>query len=60
MQAPLQRLLVGCALTILGPLAVGAQSRIGQPVHPAYQGFVANDDGSVTMVFQYFSHGRDR
>ncbi|HVS15108.1 MAG TPA: hypothetical protein VMV46_14365 [Thermoanaerobaculia bacterium] len=41
------------------PGAGAAQPRYGQPIYPAYQGFVQNPDGSVTMVFQYFSHGRD-
>ena len=36
-----------------------AQSQFGQPIYPGYQGFIENPDGSVTVVFQYFSHGRD-
>lgn len=36
-----------------------AQPRFGQPIYPGYQGYVENPDGSLTVVFQYFSHGRD-
>jgi len=39
--------------------AAGLGQPYGQPIHPAYQGYVVNPDGSITMVFQYFSHGRD-
>jgi hypothetical protein len=51
---------LGCAMAAaLVPFPGSAQPRFGQPIFPAYQGFVENADGSVTMVFQYFSHGRD-
>ena len=55
------RAILGCAITLAltGPFVARAQTRIGQPIYPAYQGFVDNPDGSITMVFQYFSHGRD-
>lgn len=46
---------VGLAPTV----AAGQVSRIGQPIYPGYQGFIANEDGSLVLVFQYFSHGRD-
>ena len=46
---------LGVALAALPAVA----QPYGQPIYPGYQGYVANDDGSVTMVFQYFSHGRD-
>ena len=59
MQVRFQRALGVCSLMLLSTLAAHGQSRIGQPIHPGYQGFVYNDDGSVTMVFQYFSHNRD-
>ena len=45
------------ALAAVGLSSAAAQ--FGQPVYPGYQGFIDNPDGSVTMVFQYFSHGRD-
>ncbi|MEE2777625.1 MAG: hypothetical protein VYE73_12795 [Acidobacteriota bacterium] len=48
------------AILIAGALAHQAAAQAyGQPVYPGYQGFLDNPDGSVTMVFQYFSHGRD-
>jgi hypothetical protein len=50
-------LAVGSALRWLP--AADAEEAYGQPVYPGYQGFLENSDGSVTMVFQYFSHGRD-
>jgi hypothetical protein len=40
-------------------LPAAGLGQFGQPIYPGYQGFVGNPDGSVTMVFQYFSHGRD-
>ena len=55
------RAFAGCAVTlaIVLPSPGLAQPRFGQPIYPGYQGFLDNPDGSVTMVFQYFSHGRD-
>ena len=56
------RALVGCAIasTLAVSLVASAQTTaFGQPIYPGYQGFLDNPDGSVTMVFQYFSHGRD-
>ena len=55
---PVLVLVLALVLAVLGP-AAGAQSRYGQPIYPAYQGYVVNPDGSLTLVFQYFSHGRD-
>jgi hypothetical protein len=52
-------LVLALVLALALPGAGGAQPRYGQPIYPAYQGFLQNPDGSVTMVFQYFSHGRD-
>jgi hypothetical protein len=56
------RALVACAIAsmLAVPFAASAQrGAFGQPIYPGYQGFLDNPDGSVTMVFQYFSHGRD-
>ena len=47
------------AVSLFAPSMAIAQSHYGQPIYPGYQGFLDNPDGSVTMVFQYFSHGRD-
>ncbi len=30
-----------------------------QPIYPAYDGFVRNDDGSYTIAFAYFSHNAE-
>lgn len=47
------------ALLLLALPLAAQQTHFGQPIYPAYQGFVPNEDGSFVMVFQYFSHGRD-
>ena len=59
--ATFARTIATCGLVaVLLPAASAAQQhRFGQPIYPAYMGFLDNPDGSVTMVFQYFSHGRD-
>jgi Tol biopolymer transport system component len=36
---------------------VAAQS--GEPIHPAYEGYVINPDGTYTLMFGYFSHNSD-
>ena len=49
-------------LACAGPVPVAAQQQIyqyGTSIHPAYQGYVENADGSYTLVFQYFSEFRD-
>ena len=61
MRVPFRQAILFCALALIAasiPAAL-AQERIGRPIYPAYQGFLENPDGSITMVFQYFSHGRD-
>ncbi len=57
--AALVSVFVTCIVLTSTPSSTLAQTKFGQPVYPAYQGFLNNPDGSVTMVFQYFSHGRD-
>jgi hypothetical protein len=46
------------ALAAVG-LAVSASAQLNQPVYPAYDGFVANPDGSYTLAFAYFSHNAE-
>ena len=45
-------------LAILG-LAVPASAQLNQPIYPAYDGFLANPDGSYTLAFAYFSHNAE-
>ena len=40
-------------------LAVSAYAQLNQPIYPAYDGFVANPDGSYTLSFRYFSHNAE-
>lgn len=48
------------ALTLLtGPMAERASAQSGQPIYPAYDGFVQNPDGSYTLAFAYFSHNAE-
>lgn len=44
------------ALLLAGPWVALASAQENQPVYPAYEGFVANPDGSYTLSFAYFSH----
>ena len=46
------------ALAAVG-LAVSASAQLNQPIYPAYDGFVANPDGSYTLSFAYFSHNAE-
>jgi hypothetical protein len=56
-------------LTVIGVLlsAVGvwpgdiarATAQRGQPIYPAYDGFLKNPDGSYTLAFAYFSHNAE-
>ena len=61
MRVPFRQAILFCAVALVAAAtpAAFAQEKIGQPIYPAYQGFLENPDGSITMVFQYFSHGRD-
>jgi hypothetical protein len=40
-------------------LGVGAGAQRGQPIYPAYDGFLKNPDGSYTLSFAYFSHNAE-
>jgi hypothetical protein len=46
------------ALAVMG-LAAPAAAQFNQPIYPAYDGFVANPDGSYTLSFRYFSHNAE-
>ena len=46
------------ALAAVG-LAVSASAQRNQPIYPAYDGFLANPDGSYTLAFAYFSHNAE-
>ena len=39
--------------------AVHAGEQRGQPIYPAYDGFLKNPDGSYTLAFAYFSHNAE-
>src|SRR5262245_16822165 len=45
-------------LVILG-FAAPASAQLNQPIYPAYDGFLANPDGSYTLAFAYFSHNAE-
>ena len=45
-------------VTALG-LAAPASAQLNQPIYPAYDGFLANPDGSYTLAFAYFSHNAE-
>jgi hypothetical protein len=40
-------------------VAAPAAAQLNQPIYPAYDGFVANPDGSYTLSFRYFSHNAE-
>jgi hypothetical protein len=40
-------------------LAAPASAQLNQPIYPAYDGFLANPDGSYTLAFAYFSHNAE-
>jgi hypothetical protein len=46
------------SLVTLG-LAAPASAQLNQPIYPAYDGFLANPDGSYTLAFAYFSHNAE-
>jgi hypothetical protein len=37
----------------------GLSAQRGQPIYPAYDGYVKNPDGSYTLSFAYFSHNAE-
>ncbi len=43
----------------LGPTPDRLSAQANQPVYPAYDGFIKNPDGSVTLAFAYFNHNAD-
>ena len=50
-------IVVGVLTIVLGGPVVHAQRN--QPIYPAYDGFIKNDDGSVTIAYAYFSHNAE-
>ena len=48
-----------CASVLLPGAAARAPSQRGQPIYPAYDGFLKNPDGSYTLAFAYFSHNAE-
>lgn len=46
-------------LVLSAPLVHRVSAQQGQPVYPAYDGFLKNPDGSYTLAFAYFSHNAD-
>jgi hypothetical protein len=56
-----RRILHACAVGALvaaGP-ALPLHAQRNQPVYPAYDGYVKNPDGSLTLSFAYFSHNAE-
>lgn len=54
--------LIGLTLSawaLLPGAAARATSQRGQPIYPAYDGFLKNPDGSYTLAFAYFSHNAE-
>ena len=49
------------ALLVLAVVGIGspASAQLNQPIYPAYDGFLANPDGSYTLAFAYFSHNAE-
>ena len=52
-------LLVLVSLGALVAFAAPAVGQLNQPIYPAYDGYVANPDGSYTLSFRYFSHNAE-
>lgn len=48
--------LLTAAVLVVSALATPASAQQNQPIYPAYDGFVKNADGSMTIAFAYFSH----
>ncbi len=48
------------AAVVLGGVFVElVHAQRNQPIYPAYDGFVKNDDGSYTIAYAYFSHNAE-
>jgi hypothetical protein len=50
---------VAVSLLFADPLRQPLQAQRGQPVYPAYDGYVKNPDGSFTLSFAYFNHNAE-
>jgi hypothetical protein len=46
-------------LLLAGPFAGALFAQRNQPIYPAYDGYIKNDDGSYTVAYAYFSHNAD-
>ena len=55
------RVLVAAALflTLAGAFGLRAEAQSDQPIYPAYEGWVKNPDGTLTLSFAYFSHNAE-
>jgi hypothetical protein len=47
------------AAALAAPFLATAHAQRGQPIYPAYDGFLKNPDGSYTLSFAYFSHNAE-
>jgi len=47
------------AAALAGPLLAVPHAQRGQPIYPAYDGYLRNPDGSYTLSFAYFSHNAE-
>jgi hypothetical protein len=46
-------------VSLAGPSLAPASGQNNQPIYPAYDGYIKNPDGSLTLAFGYFSHNRE-
>ncbi len=55
------RVLVVSALSLMlaGSFVLRSRAQAGQPIYPEYEGYVKNEDGTLTLSFGYFSHNSD-
>jgi hypothetical protein len=58
-QEVLVRFRAACLLLASLGAVPSASAQLNQPIYPAYDGFVANPDGSYTLSFRYFSHNAE-
>jgi hypothetical protein len=52
-------LALATGLLLAGPLAGTLVAQRNQPIYPAYDGYIKNDDGSFTIAYAYFSHNAE-